>query len=201
MGTAAAGGAGAAGAGAAPAAANGAAPAGAADNLAFLQNYAADPDAAGAKGPEDAKKPEDKQDDKGKKPDLGPAKPPEVAVKNIRDKTEQGVGFLKRLGTPGSILFPLAALLIFWILMMRVGGKTRWEWLWDTLTGNAAVQTTASKAAEPPKGGINQEPDPAIKAAFSQRDVPVTELQASTIVPRTFDYTPSSSIAVTGAPG
>lgn len=48
---------------------------------------------------------------------------------------------------PGSILFPLILLLLFFFILIQVGGYSRLGWLWLVLTGNAYVQSGHSQAS------------------------------------------------------
>lgn len=190
-----------------------------ASNLAFLQAYSQDPGIvpAGAahKGPvsdeeisaqQNKEKPAPK--DKGKGPEVPDAlQPPEIPVKNVQEAVGRVPVWFSALPTIGGILFPLLLVLLFWVLIIKVNGKSRWEWLWDTLTGNAAVQTSAAKQANDAipvigitAGGIGAEPDPILKQAFAPPREDVTTVEASTYQPKSFSYTPSSLIAVTGSP-
>ena len=46
---------------------------------------------------------------------------------------------LESLPTPGSIMFPLVVLLIFFFLLIPVNGHTRLVWFWLVLSGNAEI--------------------------------------------------------------
>lgn len=52
-------------------------------------------------------------------------------------------GTTNRLGSlpaPGTIIFPLAVLLVFFFLLIPVNGHTRFVWLWLVFSGNAEIQ-------------------------------------------------------------
>jgi hypothetical protein len=51
---------------------------------------------------------------------------------------------LESIPTPGSILFPLIVLLVFFFLLLPVNGHTRLVWFWLCLAGNADIQVGAS---------------------------------------------------------
>lgn len=51
---------------------------------------------------------------------------------------------LERIPTPGSIVFPLIVLGVFFFLLLPVNGHTRFVWLWLVLTGNAEISNGAS---------------------------------------------------------
>lgn len=59
----------------------------------------------------------------------------------------RGVGI--RLGSipAGSIVVPLAILLVFFLLLIPVNGHTRFVWLWMVLTGDAVIGQTAPDIA------------------------------------------------------
>lgn len=186
-----------------------------ASNTAFLQQWAADHGSGGVgpghRGPTTEKEIEDQR--LGKTPPKGHKNPldapeqpegaPEVTPTNV--PTTEAVGripvWFGGLPTPGSLIFPTMVLLVFLLLIMKTNGKSRWEWLWEVMTGNATVQTSAavSAAQSKPAGGVlaTDTVPPELKAAFGQKPENVTELDASTIMPRTFQYTPSASISVT----
>lgn len=46
---------------------------------------------------------------------------------------------LEDIPTPGSLIFPLIILLVFFFLLVPVNGHTRIVWIWLVLTGNAEV--------------------------------------------------------------
>lgn len=56
---------------------------------------------------------------------------------------------LESLPTPGSLLFPLIILLVFFLLLIPVNGHTRLVWIWLVLTGNAEIS-----GSNPNLGGI-----------------------------------------------
>ena len=58
-------------------------------------------------------------------------------------------GKLESLPTPGSLLFPLIILLVFFLLLIPVNGHTRLVWIWLVLTGNAEIS-----GSNPNLGGI-----------------------------------------------
>ncbi len=66
-----------------------------------------------------------------------------ASANNVVDKTGQvWRGATARLGsipTPGSIILPLVALLVFFFMLIPVNGHTRFVWLWLVLTGNADI--------------------------------------------------------------
>lgn len=47
---------------------------------------------------------------------------------------------LERIPTPGSLVFPLIILAVFFFLLLPVNGHTRFVWIWLVLTGNAHMQ-------------------------------------------------------------
>ena len=51
------------------------------------------------------------------------------------------------LPTPGSLILPLAILLVFFFLLLPVNGHTRLVWLWLVLTGNAEIQQGGSSSS------------------------------------------------------
>lgn len=130
-------------------------------NLAFLQQYAQDPDKAvgtrkltpaeqveiaqaqqqqGAahEGPEQGGSKPGRRENAGPQPPaLGPGV--DVPVQNIRGATARIPGVVVKLPTPGSLVFPLLVVVLFWILIIKVNGQSRIGWMWAVLTGNAAV--------------------------------------------------------------
>lgn len=41
--------------------------------------------------------------------------------------------------SPGSLAFPIVVLLIFFMILIRINGHSRMEWLWLVITGNAQI--------------------------------------------------------------
>jgi len=131
-------------------------------------------------------------------PEGAPTPPSE---QDFKTGLRQAPEWVNSLPTPGSLLFPLLVIILFWVLIIKTNGKSRWEWLWEVLTGNAAVGTGAG-TTNTPAGGVADisQIDANLKAAFSNDGPPsVTDLEESTFQP-TFTFTPSSAIAVTGGP-
>ncbi len=66
-----------------------------------------------------------------------------ASANNVVDKTGQvwrgATAQLGRIPTPGSIILPLIALLVFFFMLIPVNGHTRFVWLWLVLTGNADI--------------------------------------------------------------
>ena len=60
-------------------------------------------------------------------------------VKRVTEVGKDAVDGLARVSTPGSIFLPVSVLVVFFLLLLPVNGRTRFEWLWLTLTGNAQL--------------------------------------------------------------
>ena len=58
---------------------------------------------------------------------------------------------LENIPTPGSLVFPLIILLVFFFLLVPVNGHTRIVWLWLVLTGNAEVSGASPQPNAPPE--------------------------------------------------
>lgn len=70
------------------------------------------------------------------------------ATANAVQGIVRGTGVaLGSLPTPGSLILPLAILLVFFFLLLPVNGHTRLVWLWLVLTGNAEIQQGGSSSS------------------------------------------------------
>lgn len=132
----------------------------AAQNLAFLQKYGEDPDAATGKIPEG----EQPEEEEGQAPPEGeqpegeqPKGPIDVPVQNVKKGAEKVKGGILKLPSWGTITFPVIVLIILFALIIRINGKSRAEWLLDVLFGNAHLPpeppTTIGNAPIFPGGG------------------------------------------------
>lgn len=55
---------------------------------------------------------------------------------------------LERVSTPGSILLPVAILILLYLAVIPVNGYPRLAWLWFVITGNAALSGTGAGIAQ-----------------------------------------------------
>lgn len=60
---------------------------------------------------------------------------------------------LEKLPTPGSIVLPLILLLVFFMILIPINGKSRIAWLWLVVTGNAQIQLGSDTGASASVGG------------------------------------------------
>lgn len=141
---------------------------GQASKLSFLEQYAQDPDAvappgAAHAGPDpdddaaiaaqqrkkssDTKPPADSIANKVATP---PTQVPEIPVQNVNRTIVQIPAKALRLPTPGGLAFVLIVLILFWIFVLRSNGKSRFQWFWEVLTGNALVITDTQQALSAP---------------------------------------------------
>ncbi len=79
----------------------------------------------------------------------------ELTVKNAKGiihGADVGIGSLPQ---PGSIIFPLVVLLLFFFILIKVGAYSRLQWLWLVLTNNAQVgaRQVAITTTETPETG------------------------------------------------
>lgn len=188
-------------------------------SLARLKNYAAQPDPGLQQGkafptrkmsPEElAALKEQHQQQQGTEPPEAPTPetpslgPNDLPIKNIETRTVRIPGFLGSLPEPSSLVVPLLVIVLFWMLIIKVNGKSRFQWLWEVLLGDAVVapggQASANSAAASLANDVLNAEQAAILNGINNVDVnaTVTELRDSSFQPLTFGFTPSSAIAVT----
>lgn len=176
-------------------------------SLARLQGYAADPDSLNATQPtaaggtvEGSVEPE-KQGKDEENPELPQPQAATIPVRNIQEQAGKVPGVIARLPSPGGIAFVVIVLLLLWVLMIRVNGKSRWQWLWEVLTGNAIVTTDPAKSAKTDAAGLRGgvlatgTSDNPLVARPTSPPQDVTDVRVST--PITPSFVRSSSISVT----
>lgn len=199
-----------------------------AKNVAFLQQYAANPAAATGKAeatraltPEEQVQaaqaaqsqgaahqgPAGGGSKPGRREGLDIPQPPtppgqEVPIRNIETASARIPGVFVNLPTPASLVVPLLVIVLFWVLIIKVNGKSRWQWLWEVLTGNAVVapgSSTTPGGALQAATNANLTPDQKnILANISSSVEPtVTELDQSTWQPINPAFVPSFQIAAT----
>lgn len=77
-------------------------------------------------------------------------------VGKVQETAGNIAGTLATVSTPGTIWLPVTILIIFFFLIIPVGGQTRMQWLWDAVTGNAKIGATGGGAV----GGFGGEEQP-----------------------------------------
>lgn len=200
-----------------------------ASDLDYLQQYGQNPDAAnGAAIPDkDLRTAAEKQgttapteaESEGKaqqestlgKPPLPPGTPdPSPAIETAKT-------LVSHLPKPQSLVFPLVIIIVFWVLVQKVNGKSRLEWVLDVLTGGATLTNTNANnfgggggasfgagagntaggvGATLPSGRVPIDMGPTLAQAFHDTPETVTDLDAGTFQPSAAHFVPTSSIAM-----
>ncbi len=75
------------------------------------------------------------------------------ALKNAGNVVHDADVKIGAIATPGSILTPLVLLLLFFFVLVQIGGYTRIQWFWQVITGASRVGTTAATPAVTSVGG------------------------------------------------
>lgn len=77
-----------------------------------------------------------------------------------KDLADSTTSTLATVSTPGSIFLPIALLLLFFFLIIPVNGKTRAQWLWMALFGQARIgqQNAENPTNSSGSGDIAEQP-------------------------------------------
>lgn len=172
-----------------------------ANNLAYLQAYGEAP--AGTRvvqsgdgathyepvAPEEATK-EEGTPTEASAPEGTPA-PPEVPVNNVKQAGEKAQKTILKIPSPGGLAFMVILLVVLFVLVLKVNGKTRAEWLLDVLIGRARIEAGSLDTSESGKGGTgsNDQPGP-----IAVGDVHENSSQLATGL----TFMPSTLISATG---
>lgn len=142
------------------------------------------------------------------------SKPPQVPGPDAAPIVSKAKRLIDRIPRPQSLVFPLIIIAVFWLLIQRINGKTRIEWLFDVFTGQASLGVSNGQGAATftgggtdfaggvgntaslPSGRVPVEVEASTLSAFSDTPLAVTDLDGGSYQPSSLTFTSGSQIAV-----
>lgn len=73
----------------------------------------------------------------------------DAAALRLRQVVNYGKFRLEGLSMPGGLFLPITLLFVFFLALLPIGGHTRLGWLWEVMTGNAALNQAEDLNAPP----------------------------------------------------